>query len=235
MPGLNSPDGGLPNPNIATKPTIKPAVKPRTPPPDLSRVQSLEDLAKLNSEGNKPSLEEQLRVAFDKNFTALGHGTRVEKIDDILNDGLKTRFPELESTTIPIFDNSKTYDEQSQQVVDKITHWPHLDSKAIVIVMIPNAPADAKVGGKRYFNSVMQEIPKDQQNEYAQYVVPPRYVKGIFNVDTNQFIENPNFDPVVPEVKLQKSNPFPKHESPTEPISVPQPTGESVSPDDMVW
>src|SRR3989344_3174749 len=71
-------------------------------------------------ESLKPSdLKSELREIFNPSFSTLGHGTRVEAAQEILQQGLRAKQPDLYSTTVPLFDGSKPYEEQITQVVEQ--------------------------------------------------------------------------------------------------------------------
>ncbi|OGH13578.1 MAG: hypothetical protein A3H50_00180 [Candidatus Levybacteria bacterium RIFCSPLOWO2_02_FULL_37_10] len=74
-------------------------------------------------ESLKPSdLKSELREIFNPSFSTLGHGTRVEAAQEILQQGLRAKQPDLYSTTVPLFDGSKPYEEQITQVVEQLSH-----------------------------------------------------------------------------------------------------------------
>ena len=155
----------------------------------------------------KPSgLSSELREIFNPAFSTLGHGTRVDAAKEILQQGLKAKVPDLDTTAIPLFDSSKPYEDQIPQTIEQISHWPHLDAKAVVVVMIPN-PQEGEQGGRRYFNSVFQELPEPDTGYNARYLIPPGYIRGYVDVETNKFIPNPKFKPEKPVVKDNQKMP----------------------------
>src|SRR5689334_3718634 len=137
--------------------------------------------------GKPVDLRTGMQEAFDPTFSTLGHGTRREVAKASLAEGLQTKQPDLLSTTVPLFDASKSFDEQAEGVVDHVTHWPHLDSRAVVVVMIPN-PAQGEPGGRTYFNSVFEELPEEDRSENAQYRIPPEYIRGYVDADSGVFV-----------------------------------------------
>jgi len=146
------------------------------------------------------NFKSELKPIFDPLFSTLGHGTRTDAAKQAMEDGLKAKTPDLFSTTIPLFDATKTYEEQVDQVINTLTHWPHLDSKAIVVVMIPN-PEEGEQGGSTYFNSVFEELPGGNTEHEERFVVPGKYIKGYVDIEKKEFIPNPNFDPEKPTLK----------------------------------
>lgn len=150
-------------------------------------------------------LKTELAEIHDPKFSTLGHGTRSPDVAErILKEGLTTQAPDLLSTSVPLIDNSKTWEEQADGVINQIKNWPHLKAGAVIIVMIPN-PDEGEVGGKRYFDSVFQELPDEDKSLYAHYYIPRSYIKGYVDVDKGKFIKNPNFNPEKPQLKSKNS------------------------------
>ncbi|MBI4157767.1 GNAT family N-acetyltransferase [Candidatus Woesebacteria bacterium] len=143
-------------------------------------------------------LKLEIKEVFDPLFSFLGHGTRIEKAEEISRDGLRAKQPDLGTTAIPIFDFSKTYDEQADGVVRQLLNWPHLMSKAVIIIAIPN-PTQEEKGGFRYYNSIFKEVEKDTGYN-SPYLIPPGYIRGYVDVDRQIFVPNPNFNPEKPRV-----------------------------------
>lgn len=143
-------------------------------------------------------LKTELVEVYDQKFSTLGHGTRPAAAKKILEEGLRTQAPALLSTCIPLLDNSKSWEEQADKVLNQIKDWPHLKAGAVIIIMISN-PDAGEVGGDRYFNSVFQELPD------AEYLIPTSYIKGYVDVRNGRFIRNPNFNPEKPQLKSENS------------------------------
>jgi len=176
-------------------------------PPLSPKDMGIEESSIGGGESAKLSdLRSELKEVFNPSFSTLGHGTRVEAAQEILQQGLRAKQPDLYSTTVPLFDGSKPYEEQVTQVVEQISHWPHLDAKAVVVVMIPN-PQEGEQGGSRYFNSVFQELPEPDTGHNTRYLIPPSYIRGYVDVETQKFIPNPKFRPEKPTVKDDKITP----------------------------
>lgn len=150
------------------------------------------------------NLKTELVEIYDQKFSTLGHGTRPDTAKKILMQGLRTNAPNLLSTCIPLLDNSRSWEEQADGVVNQIQNWPHLKAKAVVIIMIPN-PDEGTIGGNTYFNSVFQGLPEADQSLYARYYIPASYIKGYVDVKRGVFIRNPNFNPEKPHVKTRNS------------------------------
>ena len=153
------------------------------------------------------NLKTELKVIFNPLFSTFGHGTRPEAAKEAMNEGLKAREPDLFSTTIPLFNHDKTYEEQANKVINQLEHWPHFNLKAIVIIMVPN-PEKEELGGSNYFNSVFEKLPEEDTGYNTQFVIPKEYIKGYFDVGKKQFISNPNFKPRKPILKSAPSFDF---------------------------
>lgn len=190
----------------------------------------------LGVEESEPlSLEEALKNIFDPNFSTFGHGTRLEAAKQILMEGLKAKYPGLDTTAISLFDGSRPFDEQVSRVVDTITHWPHLDAKALVVVMIPNKPEGLKVGVNEYFNSVFQRTGEVETGYNTPYVIPQHYIRGIIDVEGRRFIPNPTFKPEIPKISPKKTG-LPSRDSRLLVIpNVPTPSAKGSSSGDDVW
>ena len=63
--------------------------------------------------------------------------------------------------------------------------------------MMPN-PQEGEQGGSRYFNSVFQELPEPDTGYNDRYLIPPNYIRGYVDVETQKFIPNPKFQPEKP-------------------------------------
>lgn len=106
-------------------------------------------------------LKHELRDTFDPEFSTFGHGTAIEAADKILEEGLRVygrMQPRLDQSAVPLYDSSKSFDEQSDGALQAMFNWPHRirGSGAVVVSMVPNAP-EGTVGGRRYFDAVFEE------------------------------------------------------------------------------
>jgi hypothetical protein len=113
-------------------------------------------------EADRIKLLDELKKIYNPEFSTLGHGA-IKFNDSILKKGLSTAQPDLLSTALPLFDNKKPFEEQADELLNLLTHWPHLDAKNIVIVMIPNPDEDSPVKGRGYFNAVLEELPDNEK------------------------------------------------------------------------
>lgn len=82
-------------------------------------------------------IRSNLKEIYEANMDTYGHGTRVEAAEKIISEGLKTKSRDLGGTAIGLFDE-KPFEEQIDGVLGKINKWPHLESKAIVIIVLPS-------------------------------------------------------------------------------------------------
>lgn len=131
----------------------------------------------------------------------------------------------LETTTIPLVDS----DESLQELL----HWGHLDSRAVVIAMIPKSV--------RHVGEILDNFPVTNEDRgYANgFVLPPRFIKGYFDVKQKKFIDNPLFEenPTIKEWKpptrsKPKYSDEPVNDDPF-PSSIPQSSDSAHSSD--VW
>lgn len=166
---------------------------PPLSPKDMGIEESIVGGGTTVESGIPADLRSELKEVFNPSFSTLGHGTRLEKAQEILHQGLRAKHPELASTTIPLFDSSKPYEDQVPQVVEQILHWPHLDEKAVVVVMIPN-PQEGEQGGSKYFNSVFQELLEPDTGYNEHYFIPPSYIRGYVDVETKNLFLILNFN-----------------------------------------
>lgn len=153
---------------------------------------SNEEVTQSEFTGN--DLQSELKKILDPKYSLLGHGTRPEAAKKSLEEGLRARFPDLGTTTVPLLDSSKPIDEQVNQAVETILNWKHLNSKAIVLIQIPNPP-EGSLGGSKYFNSVFKELYEPDTGYKSRYVIPSAYLRGYVDVEARKFIPNPLFNP----------------------------------------
>ncbi len=157
-------------------------------------------------------LRTNLEEIFKANVDTYGHGTRVETAEEIIGEGLRSRTPDLTSTALVLFDHGKTFEEQIDGVMKKIENWPHLELRAIVIIMLPRIekastePIEPKSGviqirGQDIRTApFFRKIPGEHDASYGlPYILPPNYIKGFIDVEKNEFIKNPLFNPTPPE------------------------------------
>lgn len=157
------------------------------------------------SESTLNHLKAEIKTILDPKFSTLGHGTRLEAAKKILEDGLRAKFPDLGTTTVSLLDSSKPINEQVNQAVETILNLKHLNSKAVVLIQIPNPPEDS-LGGLKYFNSVFKELDEPETSYENRWVIPSAYLIGYVDVAAQKFILNPLFDPKpLPTVKLDPS------------------------------
>ncbi len=161
-------------------------------------------------------LKSNLKEIFETGMDTYGHGTRIEAAEEIIKGGLMSRAPDLTTTAVHLFDHSNPFEEQIDDVMAEIRNWQHLDSKAIVIIMLPafkrpSPPSNTikrksgvmPIAGMKYQIRTFpffREIPGEHDASFGlPYVLPPNYIRGFVDVAKNEFIENPLFDPKQPE------------------------------------
>lgn len=138
-----------------------------------------------------------------KNYSIVGHGTSNPEIaQNIVKTGLRYSEPNLNRQTIPLFDSTIPIEKQTNNL-KTILNWGHKNSKAIVVIGIPNPPDD-QAAGLLYFQSVWDEIPEDKLTDLYgnptsknsfKYIIKPHYIMGYIDANTASFYPNPKFNP----------------------------------------
>lgn len=136
----------------------------------------------------------ELQPIFDERFITLGHGTRLGVAEDIMNSGLLAKAPEIATTTIGL--------ENTEEGLNQILNWKHLNSKAIIVIMFPR--------DKRIHQSQVWEENKDADGPYDnKYILPSKFIKGYINVNSRKLILNDKFEenPEYKEAKIPEGLP----------------------------
>ena len=189
-------------------------------------------------------LGDELKDLDLQKYSVLGHGTtNSETAKNIVKTGLRYSDPNLDRQAIPLFDSSSPIPSQTENL-NTILNWGHKNSRAVVLIAIPNAE-EGQRGGSFHFNSVWQQIPDDKLTDFydrpspkhtAKYIIKPEYIAGYVDADTATFHPNPNFNPT----PLNKKNkwwletPAPIKHKPAKFNPIPQPT-TTVATDLDVW
>lgn len=157
---------------------------------------------------SKDNIRTRLEEIFRTNMDTYGHGTRVEAAKEIIREGLKAKSRDLDGTAIFLFDHKKPFEEQIDGVLGKINKWPHLESKAIIIIVLPRIKKQLKesiepikgISNQIRTAPFFRKIPGKHDASYGlPYVLPPNYIKGFMDVERNEFIGNPLFSPIPPD------------------------------------
>lgn len=135
-----------------------------------------------------------LKEIFRPGLSILAHGTNTETAPNIMTAGLESKDDDLDTTTIPIFDNSATLESQVNRIYDTIMNWPHRNLKAIFILGIPDAPENGP-GGRTYFNSIFEPLETEDTGYNNRYVIPRQYIMGYFNAEDGTYHQNMSFAP----------------------------------------
>jgi len=141
------------------------------------------------------TFRQELSPIFDERFVTYGHGTRIEAAEQILREGLQAKqAPNLDTTAYGL--------ENTNEGLNKIINWPHLDAKAIIVVMLPKN-MERSHGGMGFDKHLWE----DSNNELNPYRLPPKFIKGYIDVKNRKLILNPAFEesPDMPEPKIYKS------------------------------
>lgn len=148
------------------------------------------------------SLGQQLKHLDQQKYSILGHGTTKQTAENILKTGLRYSDPNLDRQTIPLFDSESPIQNQTNNL-NSILNWKHKNSKAIVLIGIPNPKEDER-GGEQHFQSVWDEIPKEKLTDFHgnptdknsfKYIIKPEYIMGYVDANNATFHTNPNFNP----------------------------------------
>lgn len=192
------------------------------------------DLVETGGAGEPPKLsvsrvKDELREVFAPNLQFFGHGTRLEVAPRVLEEGLESKHPYLDTTAMPLF-GDEPFEEQPDEVFERFINWPHLESKAVVVIALPHKPQDFKGGITDYLNSAFEELGTEDTGHNTRYVLPSTYIRGYFNAETGKFVENPNFKPTIPKAKPNEA--APPFVKPNGKVEIP--TG-SIASDEEVW
>jgi hypothetical protein len=170
----------------------------------------------LENKDKIKSLGEQLKHIDTQKYSILGHGTtNTHTAQSIINSGLKYSEPNLDRQAIPLFDSKSPIENQIDNL-KSILNWTHKNSKAIVIIGIPN-PQKEQRGGDAYFQSVWDKIPHNQLTDIKgnnttktslKYIIKPEYLMGYIDTESTTFIPNPNFNPTPIKSNKWWSNPI---------------------------
>ncbi len=143
------------------------------------------------------TLKAELEVIYDTGYSAFGHGTIEGHAQKTFESGLKSQDKRIQSTMIPILDYDRSFEEQWDDLLERLEHWPHYNLSFIVIVMIP-APAPGDVGGIGHYEQVWEDNPdpdKDDKFYRKPWRVPGRYVIGYVDINKLEFVRNQEFNP----------------------------------------
>lgn len=139
-----------------------------------------------------------------------GHGTTDDSaLDSILQNGLKVKNPEaargyfshlrgLDSTTISFGKGENQLFERNKE---ELTHWKHLSARKIVICAFPKdfilnrkyANPNADVYESFYIG-----------NDEEGFFLRPEFIAGIYDVDTQSFVQNENHYTRLPDEKKKE-------------------------------
>lgn len=136
----------------------------------------------------------------DEDVYYFGHGTIGDDsvIDSILQIGLKVKDPEavsgyfshlrgLDSTTISLGEGGTQLFEKNKEL---LTHWPHLNSRRIVICALPKE----FVLNKKYVNPNADFFESFYiGNDEEGFRLRPEFITGIYDADKQSFIKNENY------------------------------------------
>lgn len=135
------------------------------------------------------AFKQELQPIFDERFITLGHGTRLEVAEAIMSEGLQSKVPEIATTTVGL--------ENTEEGLNEIFNWKHLNSKAIIVIMFPR--------DRRIHQSQVWGENKDADEQYGnKYILLSKFIKGYIDVDSRKLVLNDKFEenPEINELKI---------------------------------
>lgn len=139
---------------------------------------------------------EALSGLVGRNLYLMGHGSHPEAAAATMTEGLHSKHTELFSTVLGMESLSDDNDAVAHNMA-LLRQWPHLNSKYIVIVGVERLTED-EIPHRRYLQSIVQprEHGEEEDEQYGSpYVVPSRFVAGYFDMVSEKFVQNPDFNP----------------------------------------
>ena len=140
-------------------------------------------------------------ILTDANYAYYLHGTgagddnsQVRIIDSIFKKGLRASHKALYWTSVS-YGTGENMNNNWDRVKNDMNHWPHQDSKNIIIVRVPIKyliiGADESFGERDY--AIYNEEVNSQTEQVTRFV-NPKLVVGCYRAETGDFILNPNFE-----------------------------------------
>ncbi len=119
------------------------------------------------------------------------HGTgRLNDSPEIINSifkiGLRCSHGSLENTVVQY---GSGRDDLFNEKKNSFDNWEHINSKKIVIISVPKELYIHYSFKKDCSYKAFEYINDENQNVYLR----PEYVRGYYNAETEEFIENPNY------------------------------------------
>lgn len=142
-----------------------------------------------------PEIENEIRkelvkqieeeVTLDKN-PVWGHGTTsAETAEKILEEGIVvSKNFGIQEMAYPITDNSKSPEENANNIVERSLTWQHKDSKFLVLISIPET-----INRKE---ELTEDIALDTGQEKRR--LPARFIKGYIDALNLKFVSNPKYE-----------------------------------------
>lgn len=113
-----------------------------------------------------------------------GHGTLSEQIaDEILQDGI------IVDKHYGLHEIAVQLPEDAQKAAKNICDWKHRNTKFIIILSIPHS---FSTGLDLTKQQMIEEVRIEHRNNSFTRI-PPRFIKGYFDVQKGQFIRNPAY------------------------------------------
>ena len=192
---------------------------------DFSEAESLPDVnipeeesnykdfseAELAPEEEYITVEDLIKKYSDGGYIFLGHGTGRREDNEstitnsIFENGLRTKNNSLYYTSVmldvptpelkALSKESSSEEPSIDKLKSSLDHWPHLDSKDIIIVRVPtkyiNTNGDKSDLDSEMFGAFMKEVPNGDK---VTYYVNPKFVLGCYEVENGKIRLNPKFE-----------------------------------------
>ena len=162
------------------------------------------------------TLEELEPIFTESGYTLFGHGTgrsgnSEEVVDSIFAKGLRTKDNSLYFTTVvlasPTPEIKAKYRELDLEeptldsLEENFQNWPHLDSKRIIIMRLPNRYINmyanrADLDGERY-GAFMNELD-------GRYYLDPKFIVGSYDTERRMVRMNERFKEKLDEEDLEE-------------------------------
>ena len=139
-------------------------------------------------------LEEFKDLLTDPEYAYYLHGTGgdgMDKVASIFENGLRASHNSMFFTTV-CYGDGDTVKNNWEQMHNDMNHWPHKDSKNIVVVRFPKKylilGADENTGEKDY--AIYNEVTDPETNHVTRYI-NPKMIVGCYHAKNGNFTLNP--------------------------------------------
>ena len=113
-------------------------------------------------------------------WSNMGHGTSPESAEVILKEGIRLN-PNYGIPEIFHWPDNPSMESLQQE----FNNWPHKNSKAIIVVSVHTEKYS-------FEDTILDEINDERKGKRAY--VDPKYIRGYYDVDRQQFVDNNVWD-----------------------------------------